>query len=204
MVETEGAGQVIEGTAIDAADNEGRGGLVLAVDLSDPIIMGSIIPPLNGNLWGNTPSTVHFEGFDAVSGIATVTGDVRVEEEGIHEVTGTAVDLAGRSASTTVEIRLDFTPVSFRDLQPSEGEILRDPWPVLSGSFSDNLSGPALESLVVRLDGQDVTQGAEVSETGFSAVPTADLADGVHTLMVSMADNAGNMSAAATTFMTDV
>ena len=80
------------------------------VDNNPPTIVAMIAPPANANGWHNTPVTVTFDCSDDV-GIASCTGPVLIDTDGAGQVvSGTAVDLAGNTASTAVTINLDTVP----------------------------------------------------------------------------------------------
>jgi hypothetical protein len=72
-------------------------------DTIPPTISGSAAPPANGSGWNNTPVTVSFTCSDAESGIASCPSPTVLSGEGANQnVTGTATDNAGNSASATV------------------------------------------------------------------------------------------------------
>ena len=78
--------------------------LYFKVDGTAPTISGSDSPYVSGT-WSRQNVTVHFTAHDATSGLASVTpnSDTVISAEGITPVsiTGTAVDNAGNTASTT-------------------------------------------------------------------------------------------------------
>ncbi|MCX6012791.1 MAG: hypothetical protein NTV30_05160, partial [Chloroflexi bacterium] len=81
------------------------------IDKTAPSISGSRTPEGNSNGWNNSDVTVKFVAADTLSGIASVTPDTVVNTEGANQsVTGTAIDAAGNTASTTVSsISIDKT-----------------------------------------------------------------------------------------------
>lgn len=109
-VTTEGAGQTVDGTAMDNAGNSASDTAMVNVDKTKPTIDGSRTPAANENGWNNTPVTVHFEAKDALSGIGSVTKDQTLGEGTDQTLEGTAVDAAGNEASTTLDgINVDET-----------------------------------------------------------------------------------------------
>jgi hypothetical protein len=111
LVDTDGGGQVISGTAVDIAGNTASASVTINFDKSPPTIIAHITPPPNAAGWNNTDVTVSFECADEGSGIASCSVPVVVTEEGADQaVTGTATDLAGHSNTVTVLISLDKTP----------------------------------------------------------------------------------------------
>lgn len=83
-----------------------HGGLAiynLGSDETPPTITGGPTTEPNAAGWYNGPVTVHFTCSDDGSGIAFCSPDVALESDGAGQsVTGTAVDLAGNTAETTV------------------------------------------------------------------------------------------------------
>lgn len=63
--------------------------------------------------------------------------------------------------------------------------------PIISGEFIDN-SGVNVESVKIKLDNEDITKVAKITETGFSYEIKEDLADGEHRVEVSVSDSLGN------------
>jgi hypothetical protein len=60
-------------------------------------------PGANGNGWNNVDVSVSFTCTDALSGVASCGPNQTLSSEGAnHSATGTAVDLAGNTASTMV------------------------------------------------------------------------------------------------------
>ena len=102
------------------------------------------------------------------------------------------------------DIVLDGTPPIISGLVPADGSILGTATPALSGSYSDNLTGVDALSVMVLLDGQNVTGQANVTRTGFSLALASPLGDGSHTLVVRVRDNAENEAQATVQFMTDI
>ncbi len=75
----------------------------------DNVVVNTVV---NANNWYNTDVVVKFTASDDLSGIDTVTPDTIISTEGASQsITGTAIDKAGNSASTTVSgINIDKTP----------------------------------------------------------------------------------------------
>ena len=84
---------------------------IIGTDNDAPTITAQANPPPNANGWNNTSVTVSFTCADATSGIASCSPPVTVSAEGAGRVvSGTAVDKAGNSASTSVTLNIDKTP----------------------------------------------------------------------------------------------
>jgi hypothetical protein len=111
-ISTEGSDQSVTGTAYDKAGNSVSatvGGI--SIDKTAPVITGSRSPLANVNGWNNEVVTVGFSCSDALSGIGSCSLSVVLGGEGAGQsVTGFASDLAGNSASATVDnINIDLT-----------------------------------------------------------------------------------------------
>ncbi|MCP2821228.1 Ig-like domain-containing protein, partial [Salmonella enterica subsp. enterica serovar Typhimurium] len=76
---------------------------------------------------------------------------------------------------------------------PSAGTILAaDAVPELAASFADYGSGVDVRTLEVELDGVAIASQVAASVSGFSFRPAQPLSEGLHTLVVRVADAAGN------------
>jgi hypothetical protein len=108
---TEGANQLINGTATDMAGNTETAQANINLDKTPPSINATVSPPPNPAGWNNTDVKVVFAASDALSGLSTVTPPAPIATEGMNQtVSGTAVDLAGNPATTTVSVNIDKTP----------------------------------------------------------------------------------------------
>ncbi len=107
--------------AIEACAHQGSvtAGLVMCTDIvtvvvdrTPPEITATVTPGATCDVWHNTEVTVTFEATDVGSGIASVTPDVVLTEDGAGQVVvGTATDRAGNIASTSVTVDVDRTLV---------------------------------------------------------------------------------------------
>ena len=112
VLSSEGAGQSATGTPVDlAGDSASATESPINIDLTDPTISSSRSVAPNANGWNNTDVTVSFSCGDDLSAVDTCSADSTLTGEGAGQtVTGTAVGLAGNSASTIVgPINIDKT-----------------------------------------------------------------------------------------------
>jgi hypothetical protein len=108
----------VSGTATDLAANTATASLTVSLDMTPPTITGSINPPPDAGGYNSGPVTVTFNCADALSGIASCTFPVAVTGEVTgYPVTGTAVDIAGNTASTTVTVNISFNYFKVRSWQ---------------------------------------------------------------------------------------
>lgn len=117
----------------------------------------------------------------------------------------TAIDLNSALGwvFTAAQPPADGTPPAISGLLPATGSgFAADALPDMSAAFSDQGSGIDPASLVVELDGVAITGQVVRGEAGFTFRPAQMLAEGLHRLVVSVADRAGNRSSAQTEFTT--
>ncbi len=109
-VASEGAGQIITGTASDEAGNTKTVTVTINLDKTPPVISFSASPPPNANGWNNTNVTVSFTCADATSNIEACPHPITVATEGSNQIiTGTATDKAGNTVNISSKINLDRT-----------------------------------------------------------------------------------------------
>jgi alpha-tubulin suppressor-like RCC1 family protein len=107
------------------------------IDSVPPVIRAIVSPPLEG-AWMTSPVTVSFECEDAVA-IASCSGPMVVSQDGVTQVTGTAVDTAGNRSIVSVTVSLDVLPPSITIGSPPgtiEAEEI-----IIGGSIADAASG---------------------------------------------------------------
>lgn len=107
-INTEGI-HTIEFWSVDNAGNaETHHSAEVKIDKTPPTISHSQLPVANGNGWNNGDVTVTFVCGDALSGLASCTDPQTVTTEGqLQEVTGTALDNAGNSATDPTTVSID-------------------------------------------------------------------------------------------------
>lgn len=143
MVSTQGAGQMVTGTATDKAGNTSTINVSVNIDLTPPLISAQAAS-LSDNGWNNTPVTVSFLCSDSLSGIAQCPAPQTISTEGANQtVPGTAVDVAGNTASTSVSLNIDLTPPVISIAFPTDGAAVTSAGLSVTGSVSDALSGVA-------------------------------------------------------------
>lgn len=174
--------------------------MIVGEDTELPTIQALVEPQPNAAGWHQGDVIVRFDCADAISGIASCTAPTTMSAEGADQVVmGTAIDLAGNSATTSVSVNLDKSAPTITNMLPADGSILTDQ-PAIGGDFADALAGVDTSAVHILLDGVDVTGDAAVSTSGFSLIPAAALGPGTHTVAVTIADMAGNGAAASTNF----
>jgi len=117
-VSTEGANQVVSGTATDLAGNTASTSVTINLDMTPPTITGTINPPPDAGGYNSGPVTVTFTCADALSGVATCPAPVQVTTEGAGQViSGIGTDIAGNTASITVTVNISSNYFKIRTWQ---------------------------------------------------------------------------------------
>jgi len=109
FVSTEGANQVISGTAKDKAGNTATASVTVNLDKTPPNIFATIDPPPDAAGWNYSSVTVNFSCSDAMSGVASCSSPAALAMEGAGQVvTGTVTDIAGNTTTTRVTVNISF------------------------------------------------------------------------------------------------
>jgi hypothetical protein len=114
-----------------------------------------------------------------------------------HRVRVAVSDRSGNAmpAAQWSFVVVDRTPPVLADVRPDPGSSSSDRTPSISVAVSD-LDGSGVDpaSLVMTLDGVDVSAAAHLVDARFSYVPASPLGYGLHSVSVTMSDVAGNAS----------
>ncbi|MGA5299891.1 Neogenin [Nucisporomicrobium flavum] len=164
-VTVDGVNQTVIGTATDKAGNTATATVVLNIDQVAPAISASVVGDANADGWFTTAPTVRFTCSDAVSGIATCPADRKITTDGVgQKITGTAVDKAGNSTSTSVTLNVDQTAPAIT--ATVLGDVSADGWysasPTVRFTCSDAGAGVKTCPADVKVDGE----GANLPVTG--------------------------------------
>ncbi|HUD72997.1 MAG TPA: PxKF domain-containing protein [Dongiaceae bacterium] len=97
--------------SIDRAGNvETTQSSLVKIDTAPPSIHANAAPPANAAGWNKDDVTVSFTCADATSSVESCPGDAQVSDEGsAQQVPGTATDVAGNSATTSMSVSIDKT-----------------------------------------------------------------------------------------------
>ncbi len=197
VLNADGAGQEVTGTVVDVAGNTASVAVPLVgIDLTPPEITASVDPPAGAEGWHRSEVTVTFDCSDPLSGLASCPAPVIVSAEGAdQEVSGTAFDVAGGSAETTVMVSLDRTAPTFdpAELEPAPCPLVTvDLRARLRACFDDALAGVDEGSVSLAVDGSDRTADATIAD-GCIAWDTPDsFFAGEHAAQIMAEDRAGN------------
>jgi hypothetical protein len=112
-VSAEGANQIISATVTDAAGQSASASTTVSIDKTPPTITASVSPVANAQGVVTAPATITFTCSDALSGVATCPAPIQVTTVGLNEAfSGTATDKAGNSASASVTISVQSSPLA--------------------------------------------------------------------------------------------
>jgi parallel beta-helix repeat protein len=130
------------------------------------------------------------------------TPSVALSEE-VHDVHIEVEDNLGNQAtktwSFTIDTTPDTTPPTISNEKPSDGSTISDSTPVISADFSDD-TGINVTSVIVKVDGNDVTSSATITASSITYTPSSALSGGVHTVYVEVKDNSTNQNRANVTW----
>lgn len=144
LVTTEGLSQQVQGIAEDNAGNTASTTHVVNLDKTAPTIASSISESPNGAGWHRNQVGVSFTCADGLSGVSNCSDAATLAEGKNQAVTGTAVDNADNSVSTTVsDIDVDLTAPSIHGNVPAPSAGWYNTDVVVNWVCSDTLSGLA-------------------------------------------------------------
>ncbi len=204
-VSGEVAGQEITGTATDLAGNSAETMVTLRLDLTPPTIGTMVAPSANAAGWHNAPPTVSFDCNDALSGVASCSTPRTLSSEGADQIaSGTAIDLAGNSATTDAMVSIDLSPPTFDPaaLRPvqCQGAVTTESRPQVQACFADAFAGVDEASVTLTVDGIDRSGVAVVDAGCVSWDPAVDFGPGEHQAEATATDVAGNSGAVSWCF----
>jgi Glucodextranase, domain B len=139
-VSTEGANQIITGTATDKAGNSASANVFISLDKTVPVL--TIASPSNGTSVSSSPVKVTGTASDSLSGIATVlcngnpaslsnstfSCDVPLNN-GPNTITAEAIDVAGNTGSLSISVTRETQDVpTFRVAANSQNDLRGENW----------------------------------------------------------------------------
>jgi hypothetical protein len=142
---TETSGTTLTCTATNGGGLSSSKSVTVKIDKTAPTVSGSRLPAPNGSGWNNTDVAASFTCTDGLSGIGSCgpTPQVLSAEGAGQSRTGTAVDKAGNTASTTVSgINIDKTAPTVT-YSGNAGTYTIDQSVAITCAANDSLSGLA-------------------------------------------------------------
>ena len=196
-ISTEGANQTVtSASSCDPSGNCSTGTTKVSIDLTKPIITGTIVGTLGSNGYYTSAVKVHWTCSDVLSGVATCPADSYLPNDGTNlSASGTTTDVAGNTATATVSgINIDATaPVSTATTTCGISTTCAGSTVNVNLAATDGGSGVA--SIHVTVDG-----GAETVYTATSGTLAVNLgsSSGTKTITFWAVDAAGNVEKANT------
>jgi hypothetical protein len=208
-VTSEGAGQIVPGSAVDNAGNIASTSASVSLDKTPPTITGSLNATANSNGWFKVPVTASFACADALSGLATCSGPATFGQGANQTATGSATDVAGNSSTATVgPVNVDLTPPTITatpDRAPDAGGTYSGPV-TIHFTCTDALSGIAAGAcpadVVVSNDGVTTVTGSTTDRAGNTSTTSATITVNVQSVRAQKQNaliQISNVQAAATT-----
>jgi len=185
QLSTEGAGQIISGTATDLSGKSTTASTEVSIDKMPPEIIATIMPVANSAGWHNSDVELSFSCNDEPGGSGTTACPLAriVTTEGAGQLkSGSVLDLAGNSGTDSVMLNIDKTAPTVQIDAPLNGSFVTEPSVTVSGVISEVNS---LVSLTVN--------GSSIMPDGngnFSY--TVALVEGINTISVWATDIADN------------
>lgn len=102
----------------------------------------------------------------------------------------TVGDVSAPTIQAAGNVTIDSIGPTISGMTPEEGTAVNDGRPLIYATFGDPTSG--VENVIVKVDGTDVTSASTITPSFFSYRPDEPLADGPHTVVVRVSDQAGN------------
>jgi hypothetical protein len=111
-------------------------------------------------------------------------------------------DSAGNIATSDWSFTVASTGPIIANLKPAPGELVNNGWPSISADFADNGRGVVAASAHMYLDDVEMTPIATMTHIGatLDSATVARLANGTHTVRVTVADNQGEIAAQTWSF----
>jgi hypothetical protein len=100
-------------------------------------------------------------------------------------------------------LEADSTLPTISDLMPADGAFVTDSTPEISANYSDAV-GINTASVLIEVDGVNVTGGSTVTASGVCYTPGASMSEGAHTVQVNVSDLCGNENTTSWTFTVDI
>lgn len=114
--------------------------------------------------------------------------------EGNHVARLVLVKRNGLSSDTSWSFATR-TPPEITAMAPRDVVLNANASVTITAQYSDVGAGVDADKVMLTLDGVDVTEDANITPTGLSLVPDAQLPQGIHVLVLTVTDKAGNSTA---------
>ncbi|HEY6308046.1 MAG TPA: Ig-like domain-containing protein, partial [Candidatus Angelobacter sp.] len=194
-VTTEGANQIVTGTATDKAGNTAQTSVTVKIDKTPPLVTATAAPPANAAGWNNSNVTVTFTCSDSLSGVASCPASPTVvASEGQNQlISGQATDVAGNVATASVSLSIDKTAPTIVQLStPSQISPLHGGQ--VSVTASDNFT---VTQVVISVNGSPLGTFTSAPYQANLTVPAGANPGDTLTVTAVATDQAGNTQTAS-------
>ena len=162
---------------------------IIGVDTDPPEIAHNETPGANPLGWHNSENVeVSFTCSDSTSGIAFCSTPMVVSSEGANQLQGSARDVAGNTATISVDVNIDRTPPSITINSPADGSAAAGLSATVMGTVADALSGVASNGVTCN--------GVEAALSGSLFNCAVTLVPGRNRITVEASDRARNTATA--------
>ncbi|MCD6409665.1 MAG: Ig-like domain-containing protein [Candidatus Verstraetearchaeota archaeon] len=148
----------------------------------------------------NVNVTAQAQQINATHAVYTPSADL---PEGVHNFTIVVFDLAGNMNSTFSIFTIDYTAPEFYNFTPANNTLIANAQPLIAVNFTDN-TGINYTSIIMWLNGTDVTAQANIYAGGIAYTPPAPLAERIWNACVYLEDIAGNENSTFWLFTVDI
>lgn len=140
----------------------------------------------------------------SLRGVLYAGSHVMIEKDARFEgvlVAGQKVQV--RQGAVVEFLNPDVEPPVIFGATPADGSFVASARPQIAASFGDDVSGVAVGSVQLLVDDVDRTGEAQIGPGGLTFVPGQDLAEGGHTVRISLLDHSGKPASLAFAFGVD-
>lgn len=129
------------------------------------------------------------------------TPGANVSLQGTSVIANLKVGRSERAIQSGTTISVDSQAPAVRNVSPENGASIAVSRPDISGVFLDDGSGVDPSTVVIKVNGKDVTKKATVNANLFLYEPDANLPNGIANLEIAFKDRAGNATTYQGSFM---
>ena len=155
-------------------------------------------PLMGGNYWSDWSPTCT-DAFDGDSTPQTGAGGADGICDDQYDIDIDSIDYypLKNPADTVLQ---DTSPPVITNLQPPHGSIINNDTLTISANYSD-ISGIDISSVILRLDGIDITSSATVTESGITYTSPEDIPNNQYLVYIEVRDNSTNHNQANVTWI---
>jgi len=171
---------------------------------TDGVITQGSTVTVAGSVTGSSPLTVKVNQTAVPVSGGSFSTTVALTE-GSSTITVVATDGTGQQTQKTLTVTRDSVAPSIAVTAPTNGSVLASGTPAIAVTYSDPSPSGGLDTstFTALLDGSNVAASFSVSADGATYTPSTPLAEGSHTVQVTLSDRAGNSRSASSTFTVD-